>query len=98
MFVLSCVQMVVMLYGSTIKEDGRLLFVFYVSTMLVIYAVGFIAGIVSARSDVNLYEESVIKRWVDKQNGSLVNHSAYGTFPVAMPSSSGKDNSREVAC
>ena len=76
-------------FDYKMRKEEAVTVVFFILEMLVIYTIGFIAGIVMARSDVTVYENDVVRRWCERQDGSLVNHSAYGTFPVAVPSKEG---------
>ena len=74
--------------SARIKGDSRFLFIFQVVSFLVVYMMGFISGVITARTNVEEYEASIIRRYLEESGPSHAanNRSVYGTFPVAMSS------------
>ena len=74
--------------AARIKGDSRFIFVFQAVSFIVVYMMGYISGVITARTSVEEYEASIIKRYLEGSGSSHAanNHSVYGTFPVAISS------------
>jgi len=96
MSLLAVIECIVYFVGDEMRSDFHVRRMVFVLVLILIYLIGFTAGIVTARASKDEYEYYVIKRYLEENSSSQSNRSVYGTFPLAMASS--KDNARDVAC